>query len=210
MLRRSITLIFNRFALQYDSTSRSLSITHQYCDVMEFFDSKKNWGKNDVKTGRPWRKEELRLKSNVDLHKLWYVLLKERNMLYTMEQAAKDSVELFPSPERIYKVEESMKNLEDVVHERNKAYLELTTGESGERPSKYVTTFLGFRVRKELDEHIEPPHMNPKGKEYEQPFLDDDAYIFQKYWKEKEWLQKRDKDDDERRNSGKHKYIYRY
>lgn len=38
---------------------------------MEFFDDEKNWGANDVKSGRSWRKEELRIKSNTDLHKLW-------------------------------------------------------------------------------------------------------------------------------------------
>lgn len=57
-------------------------------------------------------------------------------MLLTMQEAATEQVEYFPSPERIDKVEESMCNLEDVVKERNKAYWELEVGEGlhGERP----------------------------------------------------------------------------
>jgi len=95
--------------------------------------------------GRSWRKDELRIKSNSDLHKLWYVLYKERNMLKTLEEAAKDEAELFPSPERVYKVEESMKNLEDVVRERNKAYweLEVGEGETGERKKAFRRDIFG-------------------------------------------------------------------
>ena len=66
-----------------------------------------------------------RLKSNGDLHKLWFVLLKERNMLMTMEEAYKEAVEKFPNPERLDKVEESMDNIESVVRERNRAYFEV-------------------------------------------------------------------------------------
>lgn len=39
---------------------------------MEFFDDPKNWGEMEVKCGRAWTIDELRIKSNSDLHKLWY------------------------------------------------------------------------------------------------------------------------------------------
>lgn len=82
------------------------SITTSQCrqDLMEFFDDKKNWGESAVRSGRSWKVDELRIKSNSDLHKLWFVLLKERNMLLTMEADCKRRVELFPGPERIDKV----------------------------------------------------------------------------------------------------------
>ncbi|CAH8611009.1 unnamed protein product [Dicrocoelium dendriticum] len=70
----------------------------------EFFDRRENWGNASVRSGRPWRKDELRIKSNADLHKLWYVLLKERNMLMTMEAEHYRCLERMPNPERLEKV----------------------------------------------------------------------------------------------------------
>nr|SVE76014.1 EOG090X0DBE [Daphnia hispanica] len=98
-------------------------------NLMEFFDDPKNFGASEVKSGRSWTLDELRIKSNVDLQKLWFVLLKERNMLLTMEYNCREACYLFPSPERIDKVQDSMSRLEQVIHERNDAYWQLEIGE---------------------------------------------------------------------------------
>jgi hypothetical protein len=45
-------------------------------DLQEFFEDEKVRGETKVRVGRSWKKDELRLKSNEDLHKLWFVLLK--------------------------------------------------------------------------------------------------------------------------------------
>ncbi|EDO49834.1 predicted protein [Nematostella vectensis] len=79
-----------------------------------------------VKTGRRWRAGELRIKSNEDLHKLWYVLLKERNMLDTLMHEAKRQGVPMPSPERYHKVKKSMAMVKLVLGERERAIQELS------------------------------------------------------------------------------------
>lgn len=57
--------------------------------------------------GRAWKASELRLKSFEDLHKLWYVLLKERNVLATQREEAKRlgiTKELWTNAGRLKKV----------------------------------------------------------------------------------------------------------
>ena len=152
----------------------------------EFFDDPKNFGADSVKVGRQWLKDELRIKSNEDLHKLWYILfniyqfvtpkkwieikkiifyfryilLKERNMLLTMEHNYKEEVLAMPNQERIDKVEESMDNLETVVRERNRAFYELETGESGERERIIRSGPFGIDVGYVKQEHTLPRKYN--------------------------------------------------
>lgn len=137
----------------------------------EFFDDPKNWGQKTVKSGRAWRMDELRIKSNSDLHKLWFVLYKERNMLLTMKEAAKEESEIFPSPERIDKVEESMANLEEVVRERNKAYwqLEVSACATGERPHVYRRDVFGRHRWHRCSQHLAPYKFNSKFRFYQAP-----------------------------------------
>ncbi|EMS52384.1 39S ribosomal protein L47, mitochondrial [Triticum urartu] len=71
-----------------------------------------------LKGGRGWKASELRLKSWDDLHKLWYVLLKEKNMLMSQRQMLASESMRFPNPERISKVKRSMCRIKHVLTER--------------------------------------------------------------------------------------------
>lgn len=133
---------------------------------MQFFDYKKNWNENEVKHGRGWLLPELRIKSSSDLHKIWYVLLKERNMLKTMEHEHKQQWRFWASPERLDKVEESMKNIETVVIERNRAYYELETGYNSESvPEAVLSNVLGLKAVTKLTEHTIPLQQNKQWQE---------------------------------------------
>ncbi|KAF8404320.1 hypothetical protein HHK36_009203 [Tetracentron sinense] len=68
--------------------------------------------------GRSWKASELRLKSWDDLNKLWYVLLKEKNMLMTQRQMLHAQNLRFPNPERLPKVRKSMCRIKHVLTER--------------------------------------------------------------------------------------------
>ncbi|XP_074047090.1 large ribosomal subunit protein uL29m [Macrotis lagotis] len=109
----------------------------------EFFDDPKNWGEETVKSGAAWTCEQLRCKSNEDLHKLWYILLKERNMLLTLEQEAKRQRLPMPSPERLDKVSESMDALDKVIQERDDALRLLQTGQERPRPGDWRRDIFG-------------------------------------------------------------------
>jgi len=160
----------------------------------------KNLGVGELRVkdrpGRAWSTEELRLKSNSDLHKLWYVLLKEKNMLLTMKFMRESRALVFANPERLDKVKESMENLESVVHERNDAVLRLETGDGSSPPERTITSFLGFTYKKIAEEHYEPFEVTKK-KEYEMPYLDDDAYLLQKLFNEKQEMKRRIHEHDE-------------
>ncbi|VDM34253.1 unnamed protein product [Hydatigera taeniaeformis] len=145
-----------KFALVQKSVSRSISLSAKILDLNEFFDDPKNWGVVSVKAGRPWRVDELRRKNSADLHCLWYILLKERNMLMTMEEEHWRRLERMPNPERFEKVEESMENILQVIEERDKAICELERGEwVGPREVEGVDK-LGRPVQRLTEEHLEP------------------------------------------------------
>ncbi|PON93342.1 Ribosomal protein [Trema orientale] len=81
------------------------SLRTEYNPLAEFFEADRS-AEDDkpVVYGRSWKASELRLKSWDDLQKLWYVLLKEKNMLMTQRQMLHAQNLRFPNPERIPKV----------------------------------------------------------------------------------------------------------
>ncbi|XP_058083413.1 uncharacterized protein LOC131231286 [Magnolia sinica] len=85
----------------------------------EFFEADRSQDEDTpVVYGRSWKASELRLKSWDDLQKLWYVLLKEKNMLMTQRQMLHAQNLRFPNPERIPKVRKSMCRIKHVLTER--------------------------------------------------------------------------------------------
>ncbi|KAL6108012.1 mrpl47 [Pungitius sinensis] len=130
----------------------------------EFFDLPDNWGEPTVKSGAPWTAKQLRTKSNEDLHKLWYVLLKEKNLLLTLEQEAKRQRVPMPSPERMRKVQRSMIRLETVVNERESALRLLQTGQDKARPGAWRRDKFGHVYWYRFKEYAIPWYMNRRYK----------------------------------------------
>lgn len=69
-------------------------------------------------TGRAWKAIELRLKSNEDLHRLWYVCLKEKNMLLADKVLHDRYNRSYRNKHRISKVDLTMKRIQVVMKER--------------------------------------------------------------------------------------------
>ncbi|XP_077998879.1 large ribosomal subunit protein uL29m-like [Glandiceps talaboti] len=180
---------------------RSIHTSTQCRGLEEFFEDPKNVGEMEVKSGRPWELDELRTKDSVTLHKLWYVLLKERNMLLTMKEEAKTKKVFMPSPERLDKVKTSMDNLMQVVKERNDAVRELRTGEKEEIPTRMSYNMFGEKVRRKLREWPLPYFMNPKVQQekhfyypFVRKFIRMRIELEMKKEKRKEWRMKRAKE----------------
>ncbi|KAI8099054.1 mitochondrial 39-S ribosomal protein L47 (MRP-L47)-domain-containing protein [Halteromyces radiatus] len=123
--------ITNWISTRSFTTSRSVlsettnkSTTAPTGGLYQFFENgealpKRNW------TGRAWKASELRLKSFEDLHKLWYVLLKERNLLATQREEAKRLKVhrlVWTNAGRVKKCQQSMARIKFVLNERQRAY----------------------------------------------------------------------------------------
>ncbi|XP_039040688.1 39S ribosomal protein L47, mitochondrial-like isoform X2 [Hibiscus syriacus] len=93
-----------RTALLAAAKSEISSVAAASNPLEQFFEAERNPEDQKPVYGRSWKASELRLKSWDDLHKLWYVLLKEKNMLMTQRQMLQAQNLRFPNPERIPKL----------------------------------------------------------------------------------------------------------
>ena len=102
-------------------SSSSAKERHGLDDFVDSEPIKKQDGSNTNEiepVGRSWEAKELRIKSNEDLQRLWFVLLKERNMLNTESHLSRARKELFRNPTRLNKVKKSMSRIKFVLTER--------------------------------------------------------------------------------------------
>lgn len=101
------------------ASSASSTLRTERNPLQEFFETERSTeDEKPVAYGRSWKACELRLKSWDDLNKLWYVLLKEKNMLMTQRQMLNSQNLRFPNPERLSKVRKSMCRIKHVLTER--------------------------------------------------------------------------------------------
>lgn len=89
-------------------------------DDMQAWTGMQNDSRRDAKNGRAWRAEELRLKNHDDIHKLWYVLLKEKNKLKSDYLMCKQLGQIYFGHNDLKKVKLSMARLLTVTNERRR------------------------------------------------------------------------------------------
>ncbi|KAL6175619.1 hypothetical protein ACLB2K_052258 [Fragaria x ananassa] len=105
-------------AARSEGCAASMASTTAHNPLHDLFEKDRKPDDEKPVYGRSWKASELRLKSWDDLNKLWFVLLKERNMLMTQRQMLHTQNLRFPNPERLPKVRKSMCRIKHVLTER--------------------------------------------------------------------------------------------
>eukprot|EP01135_Chromosphaera_perkinsii_P012365 Nk52_evm1s2648 gene=Nk52_evmTU1s2648 len=120
LLRRGRSVVqggSNSSSIQIHNTSFRLR-----APVEDFFRVNRWTVARDEVGGREWEAGDLRLKSNEDLHKLWYVLLKEKNMLLTYyHEKRRLGYKMERGMPLVDPVARSMARVKFVLHERKLA-----------------------------------------------------------------------------------------
>ncbi|KAI8324941.1 MRP-L47-domain-containing protein, partial [Martensiomyces pterosporus] len=107
------------------STRRPTQTSFVGRGLEEFFEKGQRLPKSRDQTGRAWSASELRQKSWEDLQKLWYVILKERNILASQTEETKRlgiPSQFFSNKSRTIKCKKSMARIKTVLNERRLAW----------------------------------------------------------------------------------------
>ncbi|KAI9471929.1 MAG: mitochondrial 39-S ribosomal protein L47 (MRP-L47)-domain-containing protein [Benjaminiella poitrasii] len=115
---------FNTSRIVQSAESANIGNTAKPKGLYQFFENNETLPKQ-IWTGRAWKTQELRQKSFEDLHKLWYVLLKERNVLATQREEARRLrvlKQLWTNQGRLKKCQKSMARIKGVLYERQREY----------------------------------------------------------------------------------------
>lgn len=114
-----------RFGIIVGRDSRTIHTGTVARGLEEFFERGQRLPNTKEPTGRAWEASELRQKSWEDLQKLWYVTLKERNLLASqVEEGNRLSIpeQFFSNKGRIIKCKKTMARIKTVLGERQKAW----------------------------------------------------------------------------------------
>lgn len=105
---------------------RQISTTKPLRGLEEFFEKGQSLPVYEMDKvpsyGRAWKADELRIKSFEDLHKLWFVLLKERNLLATQKAEAQRLGQQWFGASRVFKMKLSMARIKTILLERQRMH----------------------------------------------------------------------------------------
>ncbi|KAJ2782333.1 54S ribosomal protein L4 mitochondrial [Coemansia interrupta] len=116
---------FGTFARQLSTRRAAQNSTFIGRSLEEFFEKGQRLPVSRDQTGRAWSASELRQKSWEDLQKLWYVVLKERNMLASQKEEARRlgiPSQFFSNQARVIKCKKTMARIKSVLAEREIAW----------------------------------------------------------------------------------------
>ena len=119
LVSTSKLILFNHKKNKYSNKFHSSAFV---LGINDFKDIKLGENERSIRSGRAWHASDLRRKSFDDLHKLWYVLYKERNVMLTLREKYRAVDRSFNQLDlkRYLNVKKSMAAIKLVLAERRK------------------------------------------------------------------------------------------